>query len=355
MTEKRVEQNENTTYDVPREFWVEIAERTKYYKNGFSINRFLKYISPEFKKWLTENNIQSYFLTYAYKNQLLPSKIVIPTCQTCGKTLSSKQVTNGSMFCSRECASHSKEVIEKAKKTSFEKYGKISYTATEEYKKRASQTNLRKYGTEIAAQSEKVKEKYKVRHRSEYWDTFYSKLEEKKIVPMFTKEEYINNKGRRFKCSVCGKEFTSDGIHKDNRISEKNHRTVSSLNVLHIYCPHCGNARYSKVEKEVVEFIKSIYDGEIQENVRGLLTNSRMELDIFLPSWNLGIEFDGDYWHSLENVEKRDETKNQLCEEKGIRLIRVKEKDWDSNKEKVKRELRKIIESIKLLNSFNKL
>lgn len=46
------------------------------------------------------------------------------------------------------------------------------------------------------------------------------------------------------------------------------------------------------------------------------------ELDIFVPSLNLAIEYDGEYWH--QDV-KKDVKKNKLCLDNGIKLIRVRE------------------------------
>ena len=53
------------------------------------------------------------------------------------------------------------------------------------------------------------------------------------------------------------------------------------------------------------------------------------ELDIFLPSLNTAIEFDGLYWHSSEKSKIRDRRKDNYCKNMGIRLIRVKE--WKYN------------------------
>ena len=46
------------------------------------------------------------------------------------------------------------------------------------------------------------------------------------------------------------------------------------------------------------------------------------ELDIYVPSEKFAIEYDGARWHT--DIEK-DALKNELCEEKGIRLIRIRE------------------------------
>ena len=94
-------------------------------------------------------------------------------------------------------------------------------------------------------------------------------------------------------------------------------------------------------EKEIVDFIKSIYNGEIIENDKKILNGK--ELDIYIPSKNVAIEFDSLFWHGTENIishniqitkEIRDYYKNKqlektlLCEEKGIRLIHIFEDEW---------------------------
>ena len=234
-----------------------------------------------------------------------------------------------------------KESNEKRKRTCMERYGIENPFQSEEFKEKMRQTWFKKYGVKNPAQSKE----YQMKHRSTYWNTFCSNLKERNIVPLFGEEEYINDTGRMFKCSICDKEFFSDGKHEDLRYD-----LVSTLSTQIIFCPHCFKAHYSKAEKEVVDFVKSIYEGEISENHKGLFPNKQMELDIYLPQLNLGIEFDGDYWHSKEGAKEKDERKNQLCEEKGIRLIRIKEKDWTNNREQVEKQIREVIEELIFLN-----
>lgn len=51
-----------------------------------------------------------------------------------------------------------------------------------------------------------------------------------------------------------------------------------------------------------------------------------MELDIYIPSIKIGIEYDGVAWHNSENSFKREKRKYDICKKAGIRLIRIKEK-----------------------------
>ena len=93
----------------------------------------------------------------------------------------------------------------------------------------------------------------------------------------------------------------------------------------------------SKGEKEVLEFVKSIYSGTIIENDRTQMTPNdengwveNHELDIWLPDIKVAIEFNGTYWHSLPNKIESDKFKKIQCESKGIRLLTISEYDWSN-------------------------
>ena len=365
----------STEYLIPENFLKEIEKFFTKDKKALSFPRFKKYASHEFKKWLEERIIPVKFLAYIYKNHL--RKITIPNCPICGKKLSFHQIMNECVFCSVKCMAHSKEIKEKKTqttlkhygvenisqsenikerkretylarygvenisqvkeiqekktKTNLEKYGVVHYSKTKEYKKNCKETCLKKYGVEYSSQSKNFREN----HRCDFWNTFCLRLKEKDINPLFTKEEYMNDTGRLFKCLQCGRKFKSDG----SIVSEKNRK----MRTQHIYCPYCFKSPFSKKEKEVLEYVKSIYQGEILENNRKQLEGK--ELDIFLPSLNLGIEFDGTYWHSKKGAKENDKKKNRLCEQKGITLIRIKESEWDNAPETVKQKLRKLLQN----------
>lgn len=58
---------------------------------------------------------------------------------------------------------------------------------------------------------------------------------------------------------------------------------------------------------------------------------SGYELDIFLPDYNMAIEVNGIYWHSIERACKPEfhNLKLELCEEKGIRLLQFYDVEVD--------------------------
>lgn len=97
-------------------------------------------------------------------------------------------------------------------------------------------------------------------------------------------------------------------------------------------CPEClKKIFFSKKEKEILKYVKSVYNGLVLENDRkqiiNPLTNRFLELDIWLPELNKAIEYNGEYWHTEENVKYRDNQKQIQCKEKGIELLVIEEKN----------------------------
>lgn len=89
-------------------------------------------------------------------------------------------------------------------------------------------------------------------------------------------------------------------------------------------CPICNSGRQTSFfEQAIFFYIKKSYPDAINRYQNFL--RHRMEIDIFIPSKHLAIECDGIFWHNKENSKKRENTKYQLCHEKGITLWRVRE------------------------------
>ena len=102
-------------------------------------------------------------------------------------------------------------------------------------------------------------------------------------------------------------------------------------------CPKCSYInKSSKPEKEIAEYVKTIYSGKIIENDRAQVKNywssRNLELDIFLPELSKAIEFNGIYWHSSDKNKWYDEMKKKQCIQKGIDLFVIDEKHWRDDK-----------------------
>ncbi len=87
-------------------------------------------------------------------------------------------------------------------------------------------------------------------------------------------------------------------------------------------CPQCRKGfGVSFEEKAIVFYLSDIVP--LVENYKADFLG-RMELDVFIPSLRIGIEYDGASWHTSKEY---DERKNRLCIENDIELIRVMESD----------------------------
>jgi len=235
-------------------------------------------------------------------------------------------------------------------------------------KKRGKRISLSK-----RAKQDEIIERFKEVHKDEGLD--YSKV---KYVNMHTKvciidpvygeywqEPNVHLKGcghpdkKKSRKGLTNEEFIEKAkkVHKDKYSYDKteyvNYRTPLLITCKkhgdflqsaenHLYgkgCPKCGN-HYSKFEDEIIKIITDKY----VKNDRTALNGK--ELDIYIPSKKLAIEFNGLKWHS-EWFAGKDRnyhiSKTINCESKGIQLIQIFEDEYKNNKHIVEEKLKHIL------------
>lgn len=104
-------------------------------------------------------------------------------------------------------------------------------------------------------------------------------------------------------------------------------------------CPSCSSHSYSsKAEKELISFLKP-YCEDITLNARSLI--HPYEVDMYIPSKQIAIEYNGLYWHNEKagKDSKYHYNKWKACRDKGIQLIQIWEDDWNRNPELIKNML----------------
>ncbi|EMR6009134.1 hypothetical protein WJW27_006015, partial [Escherichia coli] len=107
-------------------------------------------------------------------------------------------------------------------------------------------------------------------------------------------------------------------------------------------CPKCEPYSSSTEEVELYDYISSIYDGEIIQNSRNIITGN--EIDIFIPELKLGIEFNGEYWHRDEvRGNNYHQSKYIRMKENGNKLITIYSNEWRNKTDIVKRRLKSIL------------
>ncbi len=89
-------------------------------------------------------------------------------------------------------------------------------------------------------------------------------------------------------------------------------------------CSVCNSGRQTSFAEQAVFFYVKQICPDAENRVLGLLSD-RMELDVYIPSRRLAIEYDGSFWHKEDKLE-RDIAKFEQCKRHGIHLIRIKEK-----------------------------
>lgn len=223
-----------------------------------------------------------------------------------------------------------------------QKYGVDNVFRTDDIKQKIKETNLKRYGVDCYL---KTKEARALRAKSQF-DEAVEKIAN--TLNGCSTFEMLDNRIRpnldKFKggketfakiactCLKCGKSY------------ETNARRVQR-------CPDCYSCDWSngtsRSEKEIVDYISSIYNGKIIENDRRLLYPK--ELDIYLPELKLAIEFDGDYYHGASSREYFQEMKKVAtykqtkCYKLGIHLITIKECEFLKDKEKFFKLLKRAV------------
>jgi hypothetical protein len=231
--------------------------------------------------------------------------------------------------------SKNESIKEKVKNTNIERYN-VSTPLQQKYvKDKIKQTCMDRYGVDNAFKSEEIR----IKNKKEMFKIFYLNIGSrvrKLVSPLFTIDEYTGvSDGKKYgwKCNVCLNDFND---HLDDGHIPR--------------CPICHPLNnVSSSEKEVFQFCRELLDESVQIIENDKLVLNGKELDIYIPSYNLAIEFDGLYWHSELNGKDKNYhlSKTLNCKEKGIQLVHIFEDEWFDKQEIVKSILRNKFKKIK--------
>lgn len=229
--------------------------------------------------------------------------------------------------------SKTNEFIEKSKKTFLDKWGVDSFTKTDEYLTKSKQTSLKNWGVEFPIQSDIIKERIKSSNIKKYGVShiFENNNYRELNFNISSNPNYISYESglNLFHCD-CGGEHTFE-IKTDDYYGR-----LKSNNKLCTVCYPISSSSSIK-ENMLLNFIKSIYSGEIVSNFR----SGRLEIDIYLPELNIGFEFNGIWWHSDRYKDKwYHKKKTDYFKNLGIRIFHIWEDDWVNNEKILKSQIR---------------
>lgn len=95
-----------------------------------------------------------------------------------------------------------------------------------------------------------------------------------------------------------------------------------------------GLTKESKGQLEVLEFVRSL-GFEAHSNVRTVIAPK--EIDVWIPTRSLGIEYNGLWWHSINYLNKNyHEMKQEAAQKAGVSLFSIYEDEWQCKQTLVK-------------------
>jgi len=248
------------------------------------------------------------------------------------------------------------EFKRRIKESNLNKFGIEYHTQLEDVMQKARKTLMASYGVENPSQSELIKAKKKTTLQSNYG------------VDNLSQSDIIKERRKRTMISLYGTEYYSQSEHYKKRNvehgtylgwKEREHEILSLIddgitgeqsgehlgfksksNVYNVVLPYFGidpallSRNYtgkSNLENKIFEYVK-----EGCANCKQSFVVNNKEIDIFLPDKNIGIEINGNYWHSHIFKNKNDHlNKTEIMEDEGIHLIQIYEYELMSKPDKV--------------------
>jgi hypothetical protein len=232
--------------------------------------------------------------------------------------------------------------VELIKEIKLEKYGDPNYN------------NTKKFKESIAKKSKEEKSKSLEKRRKTkeliYGDPNFTNTEKitesKKITTLRNINERVVNSGF-LNVKVIGLKSNSSYYLYCNDCKKEslilNSRMNSRLRNFNNPCPICNNYSTGKSCQENIlsDFIESL-GFNVYKNDRKTLGG--LEIDILIEGTNIGIEYNGLYWHSEMNVENNyHKNKQKKALDSGIFLINIWEDDLSNKEDIVKSKIKHIL------------
>lgn len=217
-----------------------------------------------------------------------------------------------------------------SQKMSYQLYNELNdlpihYTKTEEYKEKMKIMNIEKYGVDNYSKTEEFKKKYK------------SKMLEKYGVDNYFKIYDTTGRNNR----------------TNKHISDENYNIITSKDKLQMFISKYNTAYdasqqlnispeylYSLMIKFNIEHHFQKRFSSYEEVLRELLPNAQYnqkiygkELDIYFDDKKIGIEFNGNYWHSeLHKSMNYHRDKSKYFMDNSIFVYHIFEYEWNDNR-----------------------
>lgn len=311
--------------------------------------------SSKFKQRSKETNLKKYGVEYAGQSSVIKDKIKATCLEKYGVEYSTQ--TQQMKEKSKETIqqhygvshiSQSEEIKEKVRQTNLDKYGVGCSLQNPEIKKQIIKTNLKKYGAENPFANKEVQQKIRQSLLKKYGVESFKQKDIEHIDIWKDRElfvKYIEEINKEHKPNIM------ELCHFFNCEQTSLYKKIHEYQIEEKIDWYLNRSYY---EDDIIDWLqKNFCDIKIIRNERSILGNN-LEIDIYLPEYKIGIEFNGNYWHS-ELFEKfqdhngrstRHQEKSLIAEEKGILLFQIFEYEWNSPivQENIKNRLRTLLQ-----------
>lgn len=314
------------------------------------------------ERWLGKNHPEELGKILTYSNDKIPNSSTIkekiwlyyhnlpsrPKCVGCGgEIIFSERFDRGyNDFCSVKCINSQKdEMNNRIKKSMNEKYGVDYYPKHKDFKDKVKKTVYSRYGVDNVAKLKSSTLKSKKTRLKKYGDPNYCNYEkhDETCLRKYGVNNYTKSKNFKYQIDLNYKNLNPDiNILKINNgiVTIKCDKCNKNCDVTkHIiygrsksnqeictFCNPIGQTFISYGEQQIVDFIKSIGVNVFQTHK--ILPNKK-EIDIFLPDFNIGLEYDGLYWHNELFVDRKYHlNKTNDSKNLNINLIHIFEDEW---------------------------
>lgn len=152
--------------------------------------------------------------------------------------------------------------------------------------------------------------------RKEVYRKISETMKSKGVTKGENNPRWIGGK-QKVNCVVCSKEY---------EVSPYKFRLIQSGEVkplCNLDCKRMWALKHMKTKRTSIEIkMAEELDKRGIEYEEQFILGNKFALDFYLPEYNVAIECDGDYWHNIPEVKKRDKSKNAYVKKCGINLFR---------------------------------
>jgi len=208
-------------------------------------------------------------------------------------------------------------IQDRVKTTNLQRYGFANAVQAEAVQSKTKNTNLQRYGAEYGLSNPDVQRKRRLTNVARYGSAHAT------LHPAVRAKLSATNIARYGHQSSFGNSDVQKKIYRTKMLR--------------------GLYKQSKGELELRDFCKTL-DPDARTTM-AYLNKKAFQIDIFLPSKNICIEYNGMFWHSEGNKKNYSEKhldKTKACALQDRRLIHIWETEWHNKRPQVENYIRSV-------------